>query len=437
MVNNNGSFQSFGTIRAYEYGTHGLEMEVQREYVMENGISVVLCIALSILSLSGWPSSDCGTIELVESHPVETSLDSPALRDTPDVWLELIRNAEDSLKIETFYFSEDPLNRDRMDQILDEIDSATIRGVKLRVLSDAGFDETYPSIRQRLDSMKHAETRILDARRFWGGVLHAKFFIVDDLDIFIGSQNWDWRSLEHIRELGVHIVDEEALRTLNSLFQYDWATAGGRKPPADTVYAGPFLLRTANGDTVSVNMAGSPENALPTGFPWDQPMIIELLDEAVNTIRLHLLTYDPVDEGNGLYGSFDTALRRAAARGVDIRIIVSDWSKRHSILPYIQSLAIIPGISVRFTSIPEWSGGFIPYARVEHPKYCVIDETACWIGTANWNPGSFRSSRNVGLVIKGEAIAEQVASFFEMSWNSPYADPVDPCGEYSPPRRAQ
>ena len=163
------------------------------------------------------------------------------------------------------------------------------------------------------------------------------------------------------------------------------------------------MLETFSGDTVSVRLAASPRDARPAGIPWDEPLINSLLDTAERTVRIHLLTYSPMDKDGKTYGSFDIAVRRAAARGVDVRIIVSNWSKRSTILPYIQSLAVIPGISVQFTSIPEWSGGFIPYSRVEHPKYLVVDGISCWIGTANWNTGSFLTSRNVGLYYPGRS----------------------------------
>lgn len=402
---------------------------------MEKGTGVLIWLTMVFFSITIPKHTFSGTIELVESYPVETSLDSPILRDTHDVWRDMIQKAKSSIDIETFYFSEDPQRRDRLDLVIDELRSAVSRGVKLRTLSDAGFDETYPSIRTRLDALPHAETRTLDVRSLWGGVLHAKYFIVDSLDVFVGSQNWDWRALEHIRELGVRIVDTGMARTFGAIFRYDWAVAGNNESPIDSVYAGPFMLETMQGDTVSVRLAVSPHDARPVGIPWDEPMINSLLDAATKTIRIHLLTYSPVNRDGSRYGRFDTAIRRAAARGVDVRIIVSDWSKRSSILPHIQSLSVLPGVHVRFTVIPEWSGGFIPYSRVEHPKYLVVDGSSCWIGTSNWNPGSFHTSRNIGLIIQGKTLAEQMAEFFDLSWNSRYAEPVDPCGEYTAPRR--
>ena len=48
------------------------------------------------------------SIELVESVPLETSLDMPDIRNTADVWLDLIRSANKSIDIEIFYLSHEP-----------------------------------------------------------------------------------------------------------------------------------------------------------------------------------------------------------------------------------------------------------------------------------------------------------------------------------------
>jgi phospholipase D3/4 len=49
------------------------------------------------------------------------------------------------------------------------------------------------------------EVRRLDWLTVTGlkGVLHSKFMIVDDSVAYVGSANFDWRSLSQVKELGV------------------------------------------------------------------------------------------------------------------------------------------------------------------------------------------------------------------------------------------
>ena len=66
-----------------------------------------------------------------------------------------------------------------------------------------------------------------------------------------------------------------------------------------------------------------------------------------------------------------------------MRVILSNWSKSSHRLPWIKSLAVLPQVEIRFTNIPEFTAGFIPFARVEHAKFLTVDGEALWIGTSN------------------------------------------------------
>ena len=396
--------------------------------------------ALIVLSIAMIPfAALAGDFQLVESVPVETVLGQPDIPRAPDVWLEMIRGAEHEIFVESFYFSDDPDDADDpLDRVLTALAEAGARGVDVRLLSDAGFHKTYPDIPDRFAALPGCSSRLLNARNCWGGVQHAKFMIVDGRDAFVGSQNWDWRALLHIHELGVRLRDDVLAASLRDVFLLDWALAGDETPPnAAPRPAGPRMLDAA-GDRALVTMAASPPTALPAGMPHDLPLLIELVDRAREELRLQVLSYPPTSRDGEEYLTLDDALRRAAGRGVKIRLIASNWAKRRSQLPWLQSLACLPGVEVRFTNIPAWSGGFVPFARVEHPKFMVVDGREGWVGTSNWGPGYFADSRNVSLMIRGDTVAEQLTRIFDTSWDGPYAETVDPGRhDYEPPRRQE
>ncbi len=411
------------------------------------GMTLVCTALLMISELSHAQRSGPGGVELVEGVPVETMLGLPTLRDTPDVWNGMIRTAERAIDIETFYVSASGTGADSLEAVLDCLAEAAHRGVAIRLLVDAGFSETYPEAVARLGSLPGAAARVLDARRWWGGVLHAKFFVVDGYAAFVGSQNWDWRALEHIRELGVRIGHRGLAQALQAIFEMDWALAaetsesppegeGGAEPDL-SVTGGPFALTTEKGAEVTAMLAASPPEALPPGIAWDEPLLVQAIDAAREHVRLQLLTFNPVDREGRYHDALECALKRAAARGVRVQVILSDWSTRESMLPYALSLAAVPGIDVRFTTIPEWSGGFVPYARVEHAKYLVADDETCWIGTSNWTRSGFHECRNISLFFHGTPVAARVIEFFELSWSGPYAREADPCLAYEAPRIAE
>jgi phosphatidylserine/phosphatidylglycerophosphate/cardiolipin synthase-like enzyme len=76
----------------------------------------------------------------------------------------------------------------------------------------------------------------------------------------------------------------------------------------------------------------------------------------------------------------------------------------------------------------------VPFARVAHAKYLVVDGARAWVGTSNWEGDYFTKSRNVGIVVEGEAFAAQLDRVFEGGFSGPYAEVVDPEKTYVPPR---
>jgi phosphatidylserine/phosphatidylglycerophosphate/cardiolipin synthase-like enzyme len=177
-----------------------------------------------------------------------------------------------------------------------------------------------------------------------------------------------------------------------------------------------------------LTLVASPSGWLPDEKLWELPRLVALIDGAKKSVRVQLLTY------RADAGELDAALRRAAARGVQVQLLVADWCKRKGCVEGLQRLAEVANVAVAFIAIPPWSGGFIPYARVAHAKYLVVDGDKAWVGTSNWERDYFYKSRNVGLVIEGGKLPQRLESFFIGDWKSNYVQRVDPAAVYTAPR---
>jgi len=123
---------------------------------------------------------------------------------------------------------------------------------------------------------------------------------------------------------------------------------------------------------------------------------------------------------------------QAAKRGVDVRLLCSDWCTKSYEIPYLKKLVQLPGLQVTISTIPEWSGGYIPFARVEHCKYMIVDDSLSWIGSSNWEKNYFSDSRNVGVIIRNSQVNTLLSNIFLKSWDGPYVQTVDPQKEYKP-----
>jgi phosphatidylserine/phosphatidylglycerophosphate/cardiolipin synthase-like enzyme len=279
--------------------------------------------------------------------------------------------------------------------------------------------------------------RRFDLRASTGGILHAKYFLVDGREAYLGSQNFDWRSLGHIQEIGLRIRQEDLVRSLEEVFELDWARAGGHgAAAAPTRRPRPsYPLRVDyQSEAMSVTPALSPTGMLPDESLWDLPQLVRRLDQARESIHLQLLTYEPTMRDGSPFSDLDEALRRAASRGVAVQLLLADWCTRAGTVEPLQRLAELPHVEIRLATIPRWSGGFIPFARVIHAKYLVVDGAVAWVGTSNWSGDYFLKSRNVGLVIEGSGFAARLERVFRSGWDGPYVERLDPTRRYDPPR---
>ena len=217
-----------------------------------------------------------------------------------------------------------------------------------------------------------ADVAWLDLEPISGGIHHAKYLVVDRRSAYLGSANLDWRALEHIVELGVRIDEEGFAREVAELFEHDWhlATAPlGQEAPLPAPRRAHTL--TLHPDQGAAGPEEAPLVASPTtliGYEREDELghLLELIDGARTDLRATTLTLRLVDREGRPFLALREALERAAARGVRVRLLVSDWNTRPWLIGGVQELARVDGLEVAFLVVPEASSGHIPFARTLH-----------------------------------------------------------------------
>ncbi|MEZ6020022.1 MAG: phospholipase D-like domain-containing protein [Planctomycetota bacterium] len=271
-----------------------------------------------------------GPIELVETTPIGTVLGSTDLPETAEVWRHMIDRAEHSIVLSQFYLVTDPSGL--LDGIIERIEAAAHRGVDVRILVGEKFYATYPELIDRFDENPDIKIRRWNIGELTGGVQHSKYIIVDGKEVYLGSANFDWRSLEHIQELGLHLDSPGFAASLLDVFEHDWALAAGQTPPAPTAQTHyPLMFRLAPGQVgdrmdpqVALWPAFSPKGLLPVESEWDLPRIQDLIQSSQRSLFLQLLTLDFVDKQGQHFVELEKPLLEAADRGVRVRILVAD-----------------------------------------------------------------------------------------------------------------
>jgi phosphatidylserine/phosphatidylglycerophosphate/cardiolipin synthase-like enzyme len=384
-------------------------------------------------------------LELVETAPVESTLDHADIREAKDVWPAMFNRASARIDLSEFYLSEE--KDSALSPSILALEAAAARGVKIRLLADSKMEKTYPETIARLKAEKNIEARSINFGQLAGGVQHAKYFVVDGAEAYEGSQNFDWRSLSQIQEMGLRFRAPEAVRALEDVFETDWALAGGGDTAKRTTPKTPYHFPTSAGqargakDEATLTFVASPKGWLPDDAEWDLPAMVALIDGAKSQVEVQVMTY----RGSGkreAVPELEDALKRAASRGVRVTLLVAHWSLRKGTVEPLQTLASwrpdakdAQGrpVEVRVLTIPELKEGFLPFARVAHAKYMVIDGTKAWVGTNNWERDYFTKTRNVGLIVDGGSVPPRLAQIFEQNLQSGYVMPLEPNKVYEQP----
>ncbi len=398
---------------------------------MKYSIPRILSILWVIFTISGNAQTPCRNFEIVESIPMESVLDNPDVRNAAEVWLEMIANAKSSIDIEQFYISNQA--GEALEPVIRAIEQAADRGVQVRIIADDRMAKAYPETLERLNKRENIAVCRITVFNEMGGIQHSKYFIVDHEQVFLGSQNFDWRALDHIHEIGLRIQHSEYAGKMTKLFELDWGQCESNRL-TELIPAGQkewMTLTGADGDSIRFIATASPFGNVPSDFNDDLPAIIELIDNAKSRVFVQLLSYSP-SVRNGYFGDLESALSRAAARGVDVRLLCSDWCQHKYEMPYLKKLVEKEQVNVKLSTIPEWSGAYISFARVEHCKMMISDNLFSWVGSSNWKRDYFHESRNIAVIVENSRVNEILSRIFLKSWDGPYTWRVDPDKDYPP-----
>lgn len=362
--------------------------------------------------------------ELVHNAPVETSLATPDIREPVAVWCEMFGRAHRTIDLEQYYVAGQ--RGEPLDNVIACLDAAGRRGVRIRFLMEGkGMANSDQPTIDRLKAIPHLTFRLLEWAKVSGdGIIHAKFFTVDGHSAYVGSQNFDWRSLEHIDETGMKIDDPHMVGQVQAIFVHDWAAQAlvAQRKPVPPLRA----LDDTRDESRHVFLVASPNRFDPRGVGNSEAELVRLVGQAKHEVRIEVMEYGTTRYGSTTpYTMIDDALRAAAARGVHVRLLVADWDLTPARLPSLRSLAAVPNVDLRVIRIPQASSGPIPYARVVHTKAMTIDGATAWVGTSNWEAGYMDNSRNLEIVLRNVTIARRLTAMLEQAWSSSYVKPLE------------
>ncbi|QKG92972.1 phospholipase [Halorubrum salinarum] len=343
------------------------------------------------------------------------------LPDSPGMPVEPLRAADERLFVAGYTLTSE--------RVADALVAAADRGVRVRVLLEGspvgGFPARSAALIDRLTAAGVA-VRILDGEVERFRFHHPKYAVADGRAVVL-TENWKPSGTggHGNRGWGVLVGDDRG-----AAGEVDAGVGDGTDRSAAVaddlaeLFRADFEARDARpwrafrADT-EFHDGGRANGSYPTRF--EAPAAPSTADVTVltapgNAADRIVARIDAADERvlavvprvGGPNDRIVRALRRAADRGVDVHLLLSDaWYDREANRNLSEALADEP-IAVDLAA-PRGRFGKV------HAKGLVVDDAAV-VGSLNWNPSAETNNREVLLAIESESVADFYARVYAADW---------------------
>jgi len=375
------------------FGNVGGVPMLKRNIVTLVVVVVATSAAASYLVFAPPSGEGIEVVEVTETAPSfqPWMMNNPDIKDTGEVWLELINNAQNTIDIEAYY-----LNSASPPQTLDNIydaliDAAENREVKVKILTDGG------QINREMVGELRQYKNIDVLPWHGGGVLHSKYMIVDGEIVSVGSTNlsppaMDTRGNSN-REINLTLRDEKIAETYTYIFETGWTETGGESTGAEYCWEENWLIPVADG-TGSPQVIDSIE-AFKKLFDWTE-----------NEVYVYEYAYA------GAPHELENAIFSALERGVKVEVLVDKYSEANW------------SGSLRELARHGASVSVIDYPYAVHPKLIISDDDWAYVGSSNIHPTWMLDGREVGVLVNSkEIVAVLLEIFITDWWHSRYFQP--------------
>lgn len=303
--------------------------------------------------------------------------------------IDALNSAQSCISIECYIIEEGEV----LSHILAALERAQLRGVKIRVVMDAFGSYGLPT--QLFDERKIALRAYHPLRLFqlvkFNIRNHKKVFIIDNKVAFLGSQNIFDKALKWL-EAGVALEGPEVDK-LCFAFELTWASAYER-------HQGPRWLMSTKSTRNRLH-----SHLLFFNTPWSlrihcNRIRYRMLRHAQNSIWLASPYFIPEKKIIAL-------LRKAAKRGVDVRLLLPSQSD----VPFTVWVAhyLLPKLLVTGIRVFEFKPCML------HAKVWLVDED-CYVGSSNLNHRSYKLDLEVDARITYSENKLKTRQWFESSF---------------------
>lgn len=270
--------------------------------------------------------------------------------------------------------------------IYDDFGSRDISDQFFRDLKEGGvesypfFKVHIPTIASRLNYRNHRKIIVIDGRiGFVGGINVSDRYVNQQTDVLF------WRDT-HVK------IEGPAVLSLQYHFLADWNFCAKQEVLPDEIHFPP-TTEMPKGDSLVQIVASGPD--------YPNPSIMLCFFTAIVNARERVYVTSPYFIPNN---SIYDALKKAALSGKDVRLLVPGISDSHFVNAASESY--YEELLACGVKIYRYEKGFI------HAKTIVADDNLAIISTANMDFRSFEFNFEIGAVIYGERVCQELTEVF-------------------------
>jgi len=328
-------------------------------------------------SFERWAGAEVPAPRLPLARPINALWDTYYLPAA----LEMIDGATEEIEVVHFLF-----NYGRSVGLIQAaLERAARRGVRVRVLID---DE--PG--RNAGAIPHLQRRGIEARLDNARIkTHLKLILVDRRRALFGSTNLSDNSINNNHETNLLVENAEIGAMLKRFADELWRDAERA-----------IELEPVRIDGLELHVNRTFEAAL-----------MALIDGATERIEFQIYgtALYPDDPSSPSTAAFD-ALRRAARRGVQVRVLLErgrndGWGREinrrnREVARYLRK----GGVEVRVD----------PLEVISHAKLLLVDESVT-VGSMNWGFGGFRLHHELNTIVRDPGAVRDLRRYFETLWS--------------------
>ena len=331
--------------------------------------------------------------------PTNTNTKTKILKNGEETFREIkraLKEAKEFIHMEYYIFRDDRLGSEIIDILIEKVQE----GIEVRLMYDAMGSITLSGT--AIKRMKDAGIMVYPFLPIKHGLFnqkfnfrnHRKIIVVDGAVGFVGGLNIGVEYLGEDERFGfwcdTHVVLEgAAVQTLHAVFLLDWRYVSGEMLVMDERY---LKSIPAGGDGLVHVVATGPETERMSDHYY------AMITSATKSIWIASPYFVPNQ-------AIRTALRIAAHKGIQIRIMVPDTND--GFLTQYATRSYLPELLRAGVEIYAYQKGFL------HKKVMIVDGDLATIGTANMDMRSFRLNFEVNLFLIGADSIDDLVTHYQ------------------------